>query len=126
MRPSCPLTMTPMPHPVVSPKRSYIQNRKGQTRRETRTQSQRSPARDGSAAGLPTEANVFSFRLKSHPLPALWGRSIRLAALTLALCLTPCAAAQAARIGSGACNDPALTSPFPRWGDSHLYELVPQ
>jgi hypothetical protein len=44
----------------------------------------------------------------------------------LALCALPCAAARAALISGGACNESALTQPFARWGDSNLYELVPQ
>jgi hypothetical protein len=68
----------------------------------------------------------FQSRLKSHPLPALGGSAVRLAILTLGLCSVPCATAQAALLSSGACNESALTQPFARWGDSNLYELVPQ
>jgi len=35
------------------------------------------------------------------------------------------AAAQAALISSGACNEAGLSQPFQRWGDSNSYELVP-
>ncbi len=69
---------------------------------------------------------MFSFRLKSHQLPALWGSSVRLVLLALTLCLAPCTAAQAALLSGGACNGSALTQPFAKWGDSSLYELVPQ
>jgi hypothetical protein len=75
-----------------------------------------------------TEAKVFSFqsRLKSHPLPVLGRRTVRLALLTLGLCSVSCATAQAALLASGTCNDSTLTQPFARWGDSNLYELVPE
>jgi hypothetical protein len=69
---------------------------------------------------------VFSFRLKSSPLASLAASSVRFVVLTLGLCLLPCAAAQAALISGGACNESALTQPFAQWGDSNLYELVPQ
>ncbi len=68
---------------------------------------------------------MFSFRLK-HPLASLAAGSIGSLALTLALCLLPCAAAQAALISGGACNDATLTQPFAQWGDANSYELVPQ
>jgi hypothetical protein len=69
---------------------------------------------------------VFSFRLKSHPRPALRRGGTGISILTLALCALPCTAAQAALISSGACNESALTRPFAQWGDSNLYELVPE
>jgi hypothetical protein len=68
---------------------------------------------------------VFSFpaRLRPRPLPALGG--IALFVVTLALSL-PAAPAQAALLGTGACNQAALTQPFAQWGDSSYYELVSQ
>ncbi len=51
---------------------------------------------------------------------------MRIALLALGLCSVSCATAQAALLSSGACNESALTRPFERWGDSSLYELVPE
>jgi hypothetical protein len=43
----------------------------------------------------------------------------------LALALAPAASAQAAVIGTTACNSSTPTQPFAQWGDSHAYDLVP-
>ncbi len=75
---------------------------------------------------LQPKSRPFPPQPKSRPFPPLRASSVRLAILTLALCLLSCATAQAALISGGACNESALTRPFAQWGDSNLYELVPQ
>ncbi|HEY3830098.1 MAG TPA: hypothetical protein VGL57_12975 [Solirubrobacteraceae bacterium] len=45
---------------------------------------------------------------------------------TLTIACLPAASAQAALLSTGACNEAALAQPFARWGDTNLYELVPQ
>lgn len=77
---------------------------------------------------------MFSFGLKSRPLPTLWCSGTRLAPVTLGLCallvLGLCSlaatSAQGALIKGGACNESTLSQPFAQWGDTSPYELVPQ
>jgi hypothetical protein len=54
------------------------------------------------------------------------GLGLLLLAGALALSCFSAAPASAALLSTGACNEATLTQPFARWGDSGLYELVPQ
>jgi hypothetical protein len=77
------------------------------------------------------EALVFALpatpKLTGSPPWRLHRSQLALAAALVGLVLPACwtAPAQAALIGTGACNEAALSQPFLAWGDSNLYELVP-
>jgi hypothetical protein len=78
------------------------------------------------------EAQVLSYPSFFKPARPRLSR-LQMLALSMLSATTGCltvmslaaTSAQAALVSTGACNSATLSTPFARWGDTNLYELVP-
>lgn len=74
---------------------------------------------------FPYPSRLLQRQYQYLPARLVLAGTLILMGLVAAACIST-TSAQAALLSTGTCSEATLTQPFARWGDTNLYELVPQ